>query len=279
MLMNADQPGRIERALGRLPEGSFLKLSLFAVLTAAVTMIGLDVKSVYEADRGFQPGSHRTTPLIMDPPGRKDHLRPYLPKSMPRRRGGGGGTIALSRYDNPPGPKELSGRMTFRLAAKGRAAGVGRIEPGTSGEFERFLAANPGKVRTLVLHSPGGAVNDALEMARLIRQSKLATNVPDNAYCASSCPLVFAGGSRRLAGRHAWIGVHQVYATPSAIGSLHDGMAEAQSISALCQSLLSEMGVDPKVWVHAMSTSKNKLYVFTPEELTKYKLATKLGRN
>src|SRR3979411_1176664 len=67
-------------------------------------------------------------------------------------------------------------------------------------------------VKSVVLHSPGGSVSDAIEMGRLIRQKQFATEVESGRYCASSCPLVFAGGLERRAGERAAIGVHQVTA-------------------------------------------------------------------
>jgi len=50
-------------------------------------------------------------------------------------------------------------------------------------------------VKTVVLRSPGGSVQDALAMGRLIREKQFATEVEAGRYCASSCPLVFAGGA------------------------------------------------------------------------------------
>ena len=54
-------------------------------------------------------------------------------------------------------------------------------------------------------------------------------------------------------------------------------MAAAQQISARCQNFLIEMEVSPRVWIHAMTTPKERLYVFTPKELTELKLATKVS--
>jgi hypothetical protein len=34
------------------------------------------------------------------------------------------------------------------------------------------------------------------------------------------------------------------------------------------------MGIDLQVWVHAMETPKDRLFVFTPEELKTFKLVT-----
>jgi hypothetical protein len=165
--------------------------------------------------------------------------------------------------------------MAFDIDDRGTVSAIGRIEPGTAADFTTFLAENEGRAKRVWLHSSGGSLSDALVMGRAIRKAMLDTAVPDNAYCASSCPLVLAGGVNRQAARQTWIGVHQVYTLPSQNGTLHEGLANAQRISAECQDYLSEMGADPRLWIHAMKTANGKLYVFTPKELDHYKLVTK----
>jgi hypothetical protein len=130
-------------------------------------------------------------------------------------------------------------------------------------------------VNTVVLHSPGGSVIDALDMGRLIRKKGFATEVEDGRYCASSCPLVFAGGVERRAEAKAAIGVHQVTAVAHD-GTTHpaDGVQRVQRISAECQRYLRDMGIDALVWIHAMETPVDQLFYFKPEELLVLKLAT-----
>ncbi|MBV9955855.1 MAG: hypothetical protein JOZ70_11460 [Pseudolabrys sp.] len=162
--------------------------------------------------------------------------------------------------------------MTFDLAADGRLIATGTITPGISKAFADEVAKRGSYIKTVVLQSPGGSVQDALAMGRLIREKKFATEVEDGRYCASSCPLVFAGGVERKAGKGAAIGVHQV----SAAGPLSrdDGMENAQQISAVCQKYLRDMGIDLGVWVHAMETPRDELYYFKADELLNLKLAT-----
>ena len=173
-----------------------------------------------------------------------------------------------------PSPSQLASRMTFTADDQGNLAAVGRIEPGTAEDFDRYLKDKAGAIKRVYLHSPGGSVSDAIAMAKAIRKGSMATIVPDNAYCASSCPLVFAGGVQREAGRRVWIGVHQVFTLPGEIGTLHEGLADAQRISAECQEHLVTMGVDPRVWIYAMKTAKHRLYIFTPKELADLKIVT-----
>jgi hypothetical protein len=126
-----------------------------------------------------------------------------------------------------------------------------------------------------VLNSPGGSVTDALAMGRLIRERQFATEVEAGKYCASSCPLVFAGGIERRAGDKAAIGVHQVAALGSASAGLpRNDMSVAQNISARCQRYLGDMGVNLQAWVHAMETPHDRLFIFKPDELKSLNIVT-----
>lgn len=252
-------------------EGSILRTVFFALVAGSVTMLGFDLMNMvrtYNDAIDFE----RTGPVEMEPPKDKDQNRPYFPRAMPQAPGGR--PPALPGLTNRPTPDQLAGRMTFTSDDEGNVSAIGRIEPGTARDFERYLNEQTG-VKKVHLHSPGGSVSDAIAMARLIRKQNIATEVPNNAYCASSCPLLFAGGTERYAGKNVWIGVHQVYTLPGETGTIHEGLANAQSISASCQEHLVEMGVDPRAWIKAMKTEKHRLYVFTQEELRTYKLVTK----
>jgi hypothetical protein len=86
---------------------------------------------------------------------------------------------------------------------------------------------------------------------------------------------VFVGGIERRAGDRATIGVHQIAAIHSAVnGPLRDEMSVAQNISARCQRYLGDMGVSLQVWVHAMETPHDKLFVFKPDELKSLNVVT-----
>jgi hypothetical protein len=164
--------------------------------------------------------------------------------------------------------------MTFELVGGGRLMAAGTITPGISEAFAAEVAKRGDYIKTVVLNSPGGSVSDALAMGRLIRDKKFATEVEAGKYCASSCPLVFAGGLERRAGDKAIIGVHQVAAVSSANAAPRDEMDIAQRISARCQRYLGDMGLNWQVWVHAMETPHDKLFVFKPEQLKSLNIVT-----
>ena len=164
--------------------------------------------------------------------------------------------------------------MTFELIGGGKLMATGTITPGISESFAAEIGKRGDYIKTVVLNSPGGSVTDALAMGRLIREKKFATEVEAGKYCASSCPLVFAGGIERRAGDKAAIGVHQVAAISTANAQPRDEMSAAQNISARCQRYLGDMGISLQVWVHAMETPHDKLFVFKPDELKSLNLVT-----
>jgi hypothetical protein len=191
-----------------------------------------------------------------------------------------GGDKRLMALPQPDGA--LAQAMTFELVGGGRLMATGTITPGRSRAFAAEIERRGDYVKTVVLNSPGGSVVDALAMGRLIRERKFATEVEAGKYCASSCPLMFAGGIERRAGDRAVIGVHQVAAIKAAAkgvlrddkGPPRDEMSIVQTISARCERYLNEMGVDVRVWVHAMETPHDKLFVFKPDELKSLALVT-----
>jgi hypothetical protein len=165
--------------------------------------------------------------------------------------------------------------MTFELVGGGRLIATGTITPGILQSFAAETERHGEYIKTVVLNSPGGSVAEALEMGRLIREKRFATEVEAGKYCVSSCPLVFAGGVDRRADDKATIGVHQVTAVRSAAnGPPRDEMSVAQNISARCQRYLGDMGVSLQVWVHAMETPHDRLFVFRPDELKSLNLVT-----
>src|SRR6202158_4770586 len=165
--------------------------------------------------------------------------------------------------------------MTFELVSGGKLMATGTITPGISQSFAAEVGKRGDYVKTVVLNSPGGSEADALAMGRLIRERKFATEVEAEKYCVSSCPLVFAGGVERRAGDRAEIGVHQVAAISSAAnGPPRDEMVVGATSSARCQRYLGDMGVNLQVWVHAMETPHDKLFVFKPDELKLLNMVT-----
>lgn len=157
----------------------------------------------------------------------------------------------------------------------------GTIDPDA---FRRVVVEVEGKaldVDTVTLDSPGGSLDSALALALFIREKGYETRVETGSICASSCPLILAAGSERSAGSGALIGAHQVsldnseieaQAGPGQAGQF--GMAAGQVLTGVITRHLEAMGVDPLIWIRALETPPDQLYVYSTAELLDSGLVT-----
>ncbi len=242
--------------LGGTPDDDVLRWLYRGLLAATVAVVALDYADL-------QKTSPPSDPVRSLPPSSRRHSR------CRRENIGGGRAVPLRLPD-----AALREKMTFELVDDGRLMATGAINFGTADQFAGEVAKRGSYIKTVVLRSPGGSVRDALAMGRLIRDKKFSTEVEGGRYCASSCPLVFAGGVERRAASNSAIGVHEVAAVGGDNLSAAASMQDAQQISAECQHYLRDMGIDLGVWIHAMETPREELYYFQPAELLALKLAT-----
>lgn len=119
----------------------------------------------------------------------------------------------------------------------------GAIVAATPAQFNKLLKTLGGRRLPVIVSSPGGDVDAALALGRTIRKNRLDVAVgltrfegcepaakdcklndgkgapyvggafASGAYCASACPLMLAGGIRRVVGQWAYLGVHQITTT------------------------------------------------------------------
>ena len=274
MIGDERSPGPLARLLSGLPDGFFLRIVFVAMIGVAAAIVTLDYRDRVEASIDLERVT-RSQPLPLKRPEPGDQIRPYLPKTIPVSPDRGEPT--LPDWTGPVDGEAMAAPMRFVAGPGGAISAVGRIDPGTEEAFADFLdSPAAADADTLYIHSPGGSVDEAIRLARRIRAAHLSTAVPADGYCASACPLVLAGGVTRHAGRDAWIGVHQVYAValPGVLkaSEVDQSIADIQDTIARCQQLLAEMGVDPAVWVKAMRTPPDSLYVLTGKELAAFRM-------
>jgi hypothetical protein len=247
------------------PDDQVLRWIFRIVVVVTVAVLGADLATMSGAftdPDGAAPVTSSPSSPESSPGLIPAILAPLLP----------GGDRRLAPMPQPDGA--MAKPMTFELVSGGRLMATGTITPGISETFAAEVNKRSDYIKTVVLNSPGGSVGDALAMGKLIRDRKLATEVESGKYCASSCPLVFVGGVERKAGDKAAIGVHQVFAMAGDVSAVKDGMNEAQRISARCQRYLGDMGINLQMWVHAMETPKEKLFIFKPDELKSLNIVT-----
>lgn len=245
-------------SLARIEDGAILRFAFFALLAGTMGVLYVDYRELNQN----APDALTFTP------------QPILPPAT-TTDGGGRARPALTST-----PELLDAPLVIQLQGGGVLSLTGTIDPGSAQRFADEIAARGEYVSAVLLDSPGGSVDDALDMGRLILEKGLSTQVVDGGLCASSCPLIFAAGTERQAGREAAIGVHQVYAAAlsaspvDALAVAGVAMADAQTATAEITRHLQEAGVDTALWLHALETPPDQLYYFTPEEMERYALVT-----
>ncbi|MCK1636150.1 hypothetical protein IVA95_00770 [Bradyrhizobium sp. 157] len=258
---------RVQAFLAANPDEAILRWIFRSIVTITIAVLAADLAGMNGWIGATDPAVERRqdTPSQNLPDAVPSILAPLAPGDDKRLT------------PRPQADGAMAKPMNFELVAGGKLMATGTITPGISDAFAAEVAKRGDYIKTVVLNSPGGSVSDALAMGRLIRDRNFATEIEAGKYCASSCPLVFAGGVERRVGDKAIVGVHQVAALGTTAGLPRDEMNVAQNISARCQRYLGGMGVNLQVWVHAMETPHDKLFVFKPDELKSLNLATATG--
>ncbi|SFA96143.1 hypothetical protein SAMN03159496_01194 [Rhizobium sp. NFR07] len=248
---------KIGEAIRRIDDGVLMRCVFYLLIAASAAFLVVDVREISTANAelpGFDP-MHDDQPVL--PPALTDG-RPAAPPV------------------EPASPSEvLRQPIKFELKPGGVLMAEGTIDPGAAGRFAQEIEARGEYVKRIDLNSPGGSVDDAIAMSKLIREKKLQTRVNARALCASSCPIVFAGGAERMAEKDAVIGVHQVFNGSRERPSAEQAMSSAQSTTARVARHLEEMGIGSGLWLHALETPPDRLYYLTDKEMTDFKLVTK----
>jgi hypothetical protein len=253
--------GALARYFARFDDGALIRAAFFGVLMGAAGVLGLDLREMADARGGILPALQpetlqHTLPVL--PPAVV--ANPDLPQSSDPRR------FVTAEEE------ELRQPISFRLEGGGVLRATGSIDPGSAKRLEAELEERGEYVKRVSLNSPGGALDDAIAMARLVRERGLSTMVEDGAICASSCPLLMSGGVSREAGEQAAIGLHQFYAATETAMEPAQVMADAQMTTARISRHLQDMGVDPAMWLHALDTPPRALYYLSAEEMKRYGL-------
>ncbi len=255
----------------RLPSARLvLRLCLAAqVLVAGLVAVETGWGDLRQAGRQ----GIRTAPETPVTPG--DQRRPFSPGRVPSR---------LGPEQPSTGPVPLPATLPQRLEvsmhdteAFGRVLLVaGRIDETASARLRGHLESLPEPPDAVALHSPGGAVDQALAIGRRLREMGLKTLALPDAACLSACPYALAGGVERIVSRTAWVGLHQHYFDESTLLPAFLAVESIQRGQGETLAYLSEMGVDPTLLVHSLQTPPQDMYLLVEEELTRYRLATRI---
>jgi hypothetical protein len=150
------------------------------------------------------------------------------------------------------------------LEASGRLAVQGDLEFGTTRAVRDALAAHPG-VRTVRLESRGGRVAEGLALGRVLADRNVDTLVLGE--CSSACVTAFVGGTRRIIGPRAVIGLHS--AGGNGVSATHVDRANRRS-----DEFMAARGVDARVLAQGAAIANDDIWFPSQAVLLASGLAT-----
>ncbi len=255
-----DTVKRTGRALLSTDDGTLMRHAFTAVLSVAAILVVLDYRDLVLEGQ---------TPELTRPGA--DPALPVLPPSLTE------GTPEGAPGEIKTAEETLRAPMRFDLKPGGILSAEGTVDVGSADRFRTEIDARGEYVKTVMLSSPGGSVADALAISSLIREKGLSTEVPAGALCASSCPLILAGGVKRSVEDGAIVGVHQIYDGSGQKGRAPTGaeaMAMTQVTTARIGRHLQSMGVKPDLWLLGLETPPDQLHYLTAKEMAETDLVT-----
>jgi hypothetical protein len=232
-------------------------------------------------------------------------------------------TVAVAQ--KPPGPKQgepaapiaaLTTPIEFYVAhGDANACGPGcsewiaaegKIDVGAADRFRQLLRKLGDRRPPILFHSPGGKVNDALELGRLIRDKKFEVSVghtmplgcgadkqsanscearkragqsveaeisPTDYMCNSSCVYALAGGVVRRMPPWVKLGIHDLGVDPNS--SLPHGVSLTTVMRlshARVRSYLRAMGIDDALFSAAVATPFESIRLVQRDDIVRFGL-------
>lgn len=246
---------------------TFLKGALAAQCALALIVVAVDLPA--DIFGGFNAAGPRApAPTVPVSPGNQTRL--FDPDKLYVDR----------RAPDMPSGDVVPTRLEFSLAeVAGRVSAAlitGTIAEGDAQRFADWLEALPEAPSAFALHSPGGAVGEALTIGRTIRETGLSVVVDADAICFSACPYILAGGVEREVSRRAYVGVHQHYFEENTYLPAFLLVSDIQVGQGEVMNYLGEMGIDPMLMAKSLMTPPDEIYILLPDELDALKLSTSI---
>lgn len=134
---------------------------------------------------------------------------------------------------------------------------IGEIDLRTSVNFKR-AALKYGDPKEFILHSQGGAVHTALELALEVNRLSIDTHVMADSICYSSCAYVFFAGKNRTA--NGEVGVHQISGENTSLGI-------GQLVLSDVIDVLNNFDTPPSVFASMLRTPPDEIHILSAEEI------------
>lgn len=133
----------------------------------------------------------------------------------------------------------------------------GEVTHTLANDFARALEVRP-HAKVIVLNSPGGYVDNALQVAHEVRERHMSTLVAQGMGCYSACAYIFFAGENRYA--QGELGVHQISAEVA-------DLVLAQTTLSDVLDALDEFGVEQPIISVMLRTPPEDMHVFTLKEV------------
>lgn len=132
---------------------------------------------------------------------------------------------------------------------------------------------------TLLLNSPGGDVNAAMEIGRVIRRFEMYVEVPNDGICASSCVLLYAAGTTRSFFRESGIGngpivIHRPFFPDAHGASMPDVQSSYDRVARMVKLYLGSMNVRTELWDEMMRIPSHSGLALTAAQLDEFGMGT-----
>jgi hypothetical protein len=183
-------------------------------------------------------------------------------------------------------------------------AAQGKIDAGAADRFRQLLKTLGNRRPPIYFHSPGGKVNDAMELGRLFRDKKFAVSVgqtvplgcgsdkqsvdacaarkragqaveadisPTAYACNSSCVYALAGGAVRLVPPWVKLGIHDIGIDPNTSMPRGVSVTMVMRLShARLRSYLRAMGIDDALFSAVVATPNESIKLLQRDDIVRF---------
>jgi len=173
----------------------------------------------------------------------------------------GASAAAAVTYDRRTTPD--GGRF---LVVKGDFSPDDRLE-------DFVLAVGEHGASFIAFDSPGGDLDSAMRLGRMLRILGKDTIQTRAMHCESACSLAFLGGVRRMA-EPGSIGVHRIYLAETYAGSRDEAVVDMQKSTAAILGYLRELGVDAELLEISYGYDRNDMRFLSGTEMARMRVTT-----
>ena len=148
----------------------------------------------------------------------------------------------------------------------------GEIDALAVDDVKRLIPLISG-MKTVWLNSPGGDVQSAIKIGKILREHQAFARVGKNGKCLSSCVFIYAGAVQRLNGGE--VGIHRPYSGTVKKMDMAKWQLWYDQVGKEARSYLKSVNVDPDLYDAMSLISPHKMRLLSDKELFKFGLTAR----